>query len=208
MQATRERILNILKERHRATVDELSQELGLTPVTVRHHLEILRGEGLIAAPIVYHRKTPGRPQYAYTLTEKASAFFPKRYEHLVSLILREVRSRLSSPEEMDQMMRRIGEHIASQAVLLDKGDFEARLAATVEFLDDLGYMARWERRGDDAYLLHIANCPYEGVATQDREICTIDLTLMTSLLGVSPQRTAWAAQGDDQCTYAICRPGE
>ena len=50
MQSTRERILNILKERGQATVDDLSQELGLTAVTVRHHLDILRGEGLIASP--------------------------------------------------------------------------------------------------------------------------------------------------------------
>ena len=152
MQITRERILNILKERDQVTVDELSQELSLTTVTVRHHLDILRGERLVAAPIVHRRKSPGRPQYIYALTEKASTFFPKRYDHLTNLILREARSRLS-PDEMNQMMKRIGEHIASQAVLPGEGDFEARLAATVEYLNGLGYMARWERHDDDDYLL-------------------------------------------------------
>ena len=92
MQSTRERILNILKERGQATVDELSQELSLTAVTVRHHLDILRGEGLIAPPLTRRRKTPGRPQYAYTLAEKASDFFPKRYDRLAQLILDEVRA--------------------------------------------------------------------------------------------------------------------
>jgi len=152
MQATREHILNILKERGQVTVDELSQELGLTTVTVRHHLDILRGEGLVAAPLAHHRKAPGRPRYVYTLTEKASAFFPKRYDHLTNLVLSEVHS-LLPPGEVDQMMQRIGEHIASQAVLPDGDDFEARLAASVEFLDGLGYMAHWERCGDSDYLL-------------------------------------------------------
>jgi len=207
MQITRERILNILKERDQVTVDELSQELSLTTVTVRHHLDILRGERLVAAPIVHRRKSPGRPQYIYALTEKASTFFPKRYDHLTNLILREARSRLS-PDEMNQMMKRIGEHIASQAVLPGEGDFEARLAATVEYLNGLGYMARWERHDDDDYLLHIANCPYEQVARRDKKVCTIDVTLLTHLLGVSPRRISWAAQGDHHCIYAISPPGE
>jgi len=205
MQDTREHILDILKGREQATVDELSRELGLTAVTVRHHLDILRGEGYVAAPVVHRRKTPGRPQYTYTLTEKASTFFPKRYDHLVSLILDEVHACLS-PAEVDQMMKRIGERIASQAVLPDGGNFEARLVAVVEFLDGLGCMARWEHHNDGGYLLQIANCPYERVVCQHDEVCKMDLRMLTHLLGASPQRITWAAQGDHQCTYSIRPP--
>ena len=207
MQATRQRILSILKERDQATVDELSQELGLTAVTVRHHLDILRGEGLVAAPVVHRRKSPGRPQYIYALTEKSSNVFPKRYDQLSRLILGEVHARLS-PDEVDQMMTHIGEQIASQAALPDEGDFETRLGRVVEFLNRLGYMARWEHDSDGAYLLHIANCPYERVARQDHQICKIDYTLLTCLLGVAPERTQWAAQGEHQCAYAIHPPNE
>lgn len=206
MQVTRERILRIIKERQQATVDELSRELGLTPVTVRHHLEILRGEGLVAPPLLRRRKSPGRPKYVYALTEKANTLFPKRYDHLASLILGEVRSLLSSPEEVEQMMERIGERIASQVVLSGADGFEAHLVATVEFLNERGYLARWEPRDDGEYLLHLANCPYERVAGQDQEICTIDLSMLTRLLGVSPQRVSWAAEGDSRCTYSICPP--
>jgi predicted ArsR family transcriptional regulator len=207
MQATRQRILSILKEHDQATVDELSQELGLTAVTVRHHLDILRGEGLVAAPVVHRRKSPGRPQYIYTLTEKSSNVFPKRYDQLSRLILGEVHARLS-PDEVDQMMTHIGEQIASRAVLPDEGDFETRLGRVVEFLNGMGYMARWEYDSDGAYLLHIANCPYERVARQDHQICKIDYTLLTCLLGVAPKRTQWAAQGEHQCAYAVHPPSE
>jgi predicted ArsR family transcriptional regulator len=203
LQSTRERILSILKEHGQATVDTLSRELGLTAVTVRHHLDILRGEGLIASPLIRRRKTAGRPQYVYSLTEKAGSFFPKRYEHLASLILDEARSRFSSAEDVDQMMRRIGERIADQASLPSRGGFEVRLTAAVEFLNGLGYMARYERRDDGDYLLHIVNCPYERVAHRDREICTIDLAMLIRLLGTTPQRISWTAQGDSQCVYAI-----
>jgi len=206
MQDTRERILDILKGREQATVDELSQELGLTAVTVRHHLDILRGEGYVAAPIVHRRKTPGRPQYAYILTEKASAFFPKRYHDLASLILDEVHACLS-PAEVDQMMKHIGERIASQAVLPHGGDFEVRLVAVVEFLDGLGCMVRWGRHDDGNYLLQIANCPYERVVGQHDEVCKMDLRMLTQLLGTTPQRITWAAHGDHQCAYSVYPPG-
>jgi DeoR family suf operon transcriptional repressor len=202
LQSTRERILNILKERGQATVDDLSRELGLTAVTVRHHLDILRGEGLIASPLIHRRKTPGRPQYVYTLADKATSFFPKRYGQLISLILGEVRSHLS-PAKMDQIMTDIGKHIASQANL-PKGDgFETRLTATADFLNELGYMARWERQESGDYVLHVANCPYEEVARQDQQICTIDMTLLTQLLDTSPQHVSWSAQGDQDCSYLI-----
>jgi predicted ArsR family transcriptional regulator len=207
MQTTRKHILSILKERGQVTVDELSQELGLTSVTVRHHLDILRGEGLITAPIAHRRRAPGRPKHVYALTEKASAFFPKRYGHLANLVLSEMYSRLS-PDEVSQMMKHIGERIASQAILPDEGGFEARFAAAVEFLDGLGYMAHWERHDDGDYSLHIANCPYEQVARQNREICMIDATLLTCLLCTSPQRVSWIIQGDHQCTYTIRPPSE
>jgi len=202
LQSTRERILNILKERGQATVDDLSQELSLTAVTVRHHLDILRGEGLVAPPLIHHRKTPGRPQYVYTLSDKADSFFPKRYGHLANLLLDEMRLYLS-PAEVDQVMKSIGERIASQANLPMKDGFESRLIAATEFLNELGYMARWERQEDGDYALHIANCPYEEVSRQDQQVCTIDMTLLTHLLGTSPQRISWSAQGDQDCSYLI-----
>ncbi|RLC96709.1 MAG: hypothetical protein DRI77_08170 [Chloroflexi bacterium] len=205
MQATRERILNILKERQQATVGELCRELGLTAVTVRYHLEILRGEGLVAEPSARPCEFPGRPRYVYTLTGKAGAFFPQRYDRLADLILSEVRL-LSSPGEMGRMMERIGERIAGQADLSVEGDFKARLLATIEFLNEQGYLARCEQSDDGVHLLHIANCPYERVAERDQVVCVMDMAMLTSLLGVVPRRIASVAQGDRQCTYVIHPP--
>ncbi|MCP4536870.1 MAG: ArsR family transcriptional regulator [Chloroflexi bacterium] len=205
MQATRERILSILKERGQATVDELSQELELTAVTVRHHIDILRSEGLVAAPQARRRKAPGRPKHIFMLTEKASALFPKRYTHLISQILGEVRAQFP-PDQIDQMVQRIGERIANQADISGENDFQDRLIATVEFLDELGYMAQWEQSDDGNYSLCIANCPYEGVSKQEREVCAIDQAMLTHLLGVPLEHGASAAKGDRQCTYTIHPP--
>jgi len=207
VQATRQRILHILKERERATVGELGRELGLTPVTVRHHLDILRGEGLVAPPVVRRRKTPGRPQHVYTLTANASAHFPKQYDHLASLLLHEIHSHLS-PAERSQMMQDIGEAIADQVTLPNVNSFEERVDAIVAFLNKQGYLARWEKQDGGGYLIHIANCPYEQVAAEHREVCIVDMALLTRLLGTRPERLKWFAENDRQCIYAVRPPGD
>jgi predicted ArsR family transcriptional regulator len=207
MQATRERILHILKERGQATVDDLSRELGLTTVTVRHHLDILRGDGLVSAPYTQRCKAPGRPKHVYTLAEESSHVFPKRYAHLAHQIIAEMRLHFS-PGGMAQIMQRIGERIAAQAELPNGGNFEARFTTAVQFLDELGYMTHWEKQSGGKYLLHIANCPYEKVSQRDHEVCLMDETLLTILMGETLQRISWSAAGDRQCTYAIHPPAQ
>jgi len=78
MQATRQQILDHLKVHGPTTVDQLAAVLGLSPVTVRHHLDILRSEELIGEPVVRRRNTRGRPQHLFALTDKAASHFPKR----------------------------------------------------------------------------------------------------------------------------------
>jgi len=202
MQATRERIMNILKNRGRVTVDDLSRELDLTAVTIRHHLDILRGEGLVSAPYTQRRKSPGRPKHVYTLSEKANSLFPKRYDKLLLQILNDLREQYS-PQEVKRMMRRIGERFAEQAAISDGADLDTRVRCTVTFLEDMGYMPRWERRKDGTHLLHIINCPYERVSERDDVVCLMDLCVLHHLLGIHPQRVASIHTGDRMCSYVI-----
>jgi predicted ArsR family transcriptional regulator len=202
MQATRERILNILKERGQATVKELSGTLDLTTVTIRHHLDTLRREKLVAAPTVRHRKAPGRPQHVYTLTQEASDFFPKRYERLIDLLLEEAHSHLSQAE-IEHMMVCIGRRIAKEVVTPTDATFEERVTVAVDFLDERGYMAHWERSHDGEYQVHIANCPYESVARRHSEVCEIDRTLLAELLGPKLAEISRISELPRHCTYVI-----
>ena len=55
MQTVRKRILELLKEWGEASVSELAEALGIAPVSVRHHLDILQGQGLITVARVRRR---------------------------------------------------------------------------------------------------------------------------------------------------------
>ncbi len=202
MQATRERILNILKERGEATVKDLSEILDLTTVTIRHHLDTLRRENLVAAPSVRHRKAPGRPQHVYTLTQDASDHFPKRYERLITLVFEEVRLHISDGE-FEQILERIGKRIAAQAAIPPDADREERVVRAVDFLDERGYMARCERTDAGEFLIHVANCPYEGVTRKHGEVCKIDRTLLTELVGAPPKEVRQTPGPPRRCTYVV-----
>ena len=79
MQSTRQEILEILKEERQATVEDLAQRLELTPMTIRHHLNVLQAQGLIEAAKVRRSQKVGRPRLVYTLTEAADDHFPQSY---------------------------------------------------------------------------------------------------------------------------------
>ncbi|MEA3374858.1 MAG: ArsR family transcriptional regulator [Chloroflexota bacterium] len=202
MQATRERILKILKERGEATVKELSETLGLTTVTIRHHLDTLRREDLVAAPSVRHRKAPGRPQHVYALTNEASDFFPKRYERLIDLMFEELYARLSR-DEVESMMENIGKRIADGVTIPRGADLEERVVVTVNFMDTRGYMAHWEETEDGDYLIHVANCPYEGVSRRHGEVCKIDQTLLRELLGAASEDIRRVPAPPRRCAYLV-----
>jgi predicted ArsR family transcriptional regulator len=203
MQSTRQRILEILKEKNEATVEQLSKGLELTSVTIRHHLDILRGEGLVDAPRVLRRPGPGRPQYTYALTEAAGDYFPKNYHSLVGVLFDEIRAKLT-PAELERLMQGLADRLAATAPSTkNKRRPQEILNTAVRFLNDQGYVARWEKTPDGDYLLHTCNCPYERVAQAHSEVCTMDASFVGQVIGLPSRRLSHMASGDDSCSYVI-----
>jgi predicted ArsR family transcriptional regulator len=205
MQQTRRHILEILRDRKEATIDEivtaLSERIGkITAVTVRHHLEILRGDGLVAAPAVRRRSAPGRPQYVYTLTERAADQFPNNYQGLASGLLEQIKAQLPQ-HQMVEILEGMADSLASDALVPD-APLEVRLDHTVAFLNNQGYSAHWTRNGE-SHILSVTNCPYEQVSCNNPELCKMDERLVQNLVGSPVQRLSWQAKDDENCSFAI-----
>lgn len=202
MQSTRFRILEIMKELGDVTVAELARKLGMAPVSVRHHLDVLQGENLICSPRVRRRGTVGRPLQVYSLTEAANAYFPRNHESLAVRMLDELKMLLPA-EQVQGMLERMADSEARQAPALpDDATLEQRVELTVDFLNQRGYLARSERQGD-GFLLYTLNCPYSGVSEQHRELCAMDLRLVTTLLGAPPVPVNRLTEGGCRCAYRI-----
>lgn len=203
MHQTRKLILEYLKAHGQATVDELARVLDLTSVTVRHHLDILRGEGLIAEPVIRHRSSPGRPQYVFTLTSKASEYFPSNYSELAAKVVDEVKA---TGQDINVIFEGVAARLAADAPQpVDGEPIEARLDRAVAFLNRRGYVARWEN-ASDGYLLHTCHCPYEDLAPGHPELCRMDLMLVGHLLGTIPQPLSRVVEGGATCSYLLRDP--
>jgi predicted ArsR family transcriptional regulator len=202
VQQTRKIILNYLKEHGQATVDELAEVVDLTSVTVRHHLDILRSDEIVAEPAIRHRTARGRPQYSYTLTDKASQYFPKNYEALASKVLAEIKA-TSTTQTVNVIFEGVANRFAAEALPLIPGEpVTDRLDRAVAFLNSRGYVARWES-APEGYHLQTCNCPYEALTPEHPELCEMDRALVGSLLGTTPECLARVAEGSPNCIFLI-----
>ncbi len=223
VQTVRRRVLEILKRRRSATVGELARHLDMAPVSVRYHLDILQGDNLIQVSKVRREGNVGRPKQLYSLTKEANDFFPDNFAPLTAGLITQLKKALN-PEQVEAAFCALAQEM-SQSFLedeeLDEIDLEVRLDRVADFLNERGYLARWEqeppREGElsslytmqedalsadrKSYLLHTFNCPYAGVSGEHRELCQMDLSLMRELVGRSCCRLDSLAEDGHCCTY-------
>jgi len=210
MQETRRTILEILRRRRQATVDEIVDELqrqrgNITAVTVRHHLKLLQEEELITAPELRRRSAPGRPQYIYALTDKARETFPQNYQRLAEGLLEQMQKHLP-PEGVNVILEGVADHMAGEACV-PEGELVDRLDVVVDYLTGRGYEARWEQ-GAAGFILFTSNCPYHHISEGNTALCDMDMRLISSLLAVVPRRITHVHAGGETCSYLIPQPHE
>jgi predicted ArsR family transcriptional regulator len=201
MQSTRQEILEILKIERTATVEDLASRLELTPMTIRHHLNVLQAQNLVTATKVRRSQKVGRPRLIYTLTEAADQLFPQNYGDLARRIVTELKETVGK-EETCAIFRRVAKRLATQAPPPVPGQsFEDRLNQVTRFLEGQGLLTRWQKT-DRGYVFTNANCPYRRVAQEHGETCEMDVTLITELLGVEPKRLN-QGQEEQVCSYLL-----
>jgi len=206
MQETRQQILDILRERGEATVDNIVADLeairgSITSVTVRHHLSKLQDDGLVDMPQMRHRSTPGRPRHIYTLTEKGSAQFPNNYQSLAGNLLHEIKRNLPD-DTVNVIIEGVVDNMVDEAKIPVEGDLPTRLEKVVNYLNTHGYEAEW-RTHSDGFVLKTTNCPYHGIEDEDETLCHLDMRLISKMLGVVPRLMARISEGDEACSYLI-----
>jgi DeoR family transcriptional regulator, suf operon transcriptional repressor len=206
MQSTRQEILEILKEQREATVEGMASHLGLTPMTIRHHLNVLQAQNLVTASAVRRSQRVGRPRLVYTLTEAADDLFPHGYGELARLLVSEIK-RAVGPEQVEQIFGHMAGRLAQKAPPPHEGQtFEERLEQVTGFLEEQGFLFHWEKV-EDGYRLVNVNCPYRQVSREHPELCAMDTMLLEELLGVRPQYESRLRAGDAACTCLLVPPG-
>jgi predicted ArsR family transcriptional regulator len=188
-------------------VAELAERLDMAPVSVRHHLDILQGDALIRVGRVERNGAVGRPQQFYVLTAEAATLFPDNFAALAAGLVRQMKGFLT-PDQLRCAFHALAQDIAAESEASNWGQLslESRLERVTDFLNQRGYLARWEANDASAgggYLLHKYNCPYSGVSGEHRELCIMDQMLIDELVGSHCCRTQSVADNANCCTYAV-----
>lgn len=197
---TREVVLRTIKEHNRATVESLAAAAGVSPVTVRHHLNALLADGLIQAESV--RRKVGRPYHVYSLSADGHELFPKKYYSLSSRLLAELKERFPA-EVVGQLFESVvARIIAEHSGEFEHLSFEQRLDYLVGLLAEEGFLARWERVGDTYHVTEYS-CPFFNIGRQHAEICTLDTTLIEAVMQTRVTQHRCMLNGDDCCRFVV-----
>jgi predicted ArsR family transcriptional regulator len=194
-ESTRGRIVTLLRADTR-TVNQLTQELGLTDNAVRAHLLSLERDGLVRQSGVQpgHRK----PHFAYELTPEAEQLFPKAYDVLLNQLISSLKGRLS-PETLDQVLREVGRSLAADDG--HGGTLESRVQKSLKVLEALGGSARSEKEGND-FIISGGSCPLAAAVGTHPEVCNLAEALIAQIVG-APVREQCDRTETPRCRFEI-----
>ena len=202
MSSTREKILETILKNQRVTINDLAEDVGINPISVRHHIVKLEAEGLVSSEDVRHGV--GRPRRYYFLTDEGMETFPTRYLTLTTRLLAKIKTTL--PKDVVHMLfTQLGSEMANDASAdFDPTDLEMeeRLEVLKKFLESEGFSVSWERK-DDHYHIKELNCPYYQVGQSHPEVCSVDRAMISNFLSVPATRINCILEGDSFCTYVV-----
>jgi len=202
MHNTRQEILNILKSKGPATVRELAQAVGVTPMSVRHHLQGLREEGAVALAGQAQPARVGRPQQIYAVVPSPSSPVDLDYRLLLASLLEEAQALLGEEAFRSWLLAAADRRVADKLDSLTNMPLERRIREVTAYLSRHGHLASWEHDGD-GFAVHCHNCPFHPLARTYPELCQMDAALISGLLGQPVEQTAAIPKRDGRCTFHL-----
>jgi predicted ArsR family transcriptional regulator len=182
---TRKRILIAIKKHQLVTVSDICLYLDLNPANTRHHLSILKDEGLIEEMESHPHIGRGRPETVYSVSR---VFKEDGLENLMGGILRIWRV-AQIEDGLNQNIRELAHQMAGSTGEIQYLTTTKRLALCVDHLNKLHYQAQWEASLSGPRI-RLRNCPYWKVIKQFPELCIMDGNLIEELSGLKINQTS------------------
>jgi len=202
MTSTRDVVLRTLLTQPRCTINELSEKVGISPISIRHHIASLEAEGLIGCQDERHGV--GRPRQVFFLTETGMEQFPTRYVQLTVRLLEQLKETM--PEVMiNKLFTQMAVNLArdlSEGTETKNLTMEERLNLVIDILRREGFNIEWEQL-EDGYQIHESSCPYYFIGQNHPEVCAMDQILISTVLSMPAEKVTCILNGDNNCTYLI-----
>ncbi len=198
-QTSRGKIVAELRRRGSATAAELAAEFRVSPNAIRQQLVVLERDGLVAEQSV--RRGPTKPTLEFSLTPEADKLFPQAYDKMLSAVLREVKDKYGPPaveEIFGSIARRAVDKAKSKVTA---GDAEGKVAQLTEMLREGGVVAEYSLI-DGGFMLAEHSCPYNEVAKEHPEVCSVIHQVLDETIGEHEQVESMR-QGAKSCKFEL-----
>lgn len=200
-ETTRRRILEALRRRGSATLQQLADAVGITRMGVHQHVKSLVASELVR--VEREKNGVGRPRHRYALTEAANDVFPHRYDELAKGLVADVVA-VGGAELLDRVFRERCDRL--ERLYRDRTSGKPlveRVRAVAEILEENGNMADWQQVDERTFVIREHNCAICELAKGHDAACRYELALLQRLLGAEVRRDRHMASGDDMCAYTV-----
>lgn len=178
-EAGRLRILQLLqKSRDALGVQDLVEQVGLHPNTVRFHLVRLVRDGLVQRHSEA-RTTPGRPRFTYAAEDAASD--QRSYRLLAKILASFMTEALpDAANAATRAGRSWGRYLTERPAPYSRTNEQTTVATLMDALATMGFAPEPTVDGKE---IHLRNCPFREVADENLQVvCAVHLGIMQGVL--------------------------
>lgn len=209
MERTRDEVVRLLHEQGPLTVSGLARALGLSEGSVRRHLDIMSGEGLVDASL--ERQPRGRPATRYALSEAgedrtASPYYARLLDRLQTALLslqpEEIEGR-DGHQLVDLLFERAAEEMARMyAPRVRAEELSTRVGRVASALHEEGILNEVVDEGQ-VFRLRNVGCPFRSAAEDTHAACSADRHVIELLLGEPVEQLTTIVDGSPTCEYLV-----
>ncbi len=207
-QKAKHQILYRLKVQGAQTATALAEQLQISPMAVRQHLQALQADGWVTYQ--EERRPMGRPVKLWQLQENAGEFFPDSHADLTVDLLQSIETVFGQQGVEKLLAERSQRQLQSYRQRLGplvglNGDWRQRVNAIAQLRNEEGYMAEAIPQSERTVLLVENHCPIRAAAQTCALFCRCELEVFQTLLGpmVKIERVEHIMAGDRRCAYQI-----
>lgn len=186
-------------------MDQLAQELAISRTAVNQHLASLEKQHYVESTIL--PSTGGRPGRVYLLTPSGLELFPRHYSLFSRLLLRLIQQKLGD-ETLKECLSDLGQQLSQEfkARVLQKATLQEQIDEVKSILYELGYETEMDKEQSRPLEIVASNCVFHELAKDCREVCTLDLSLISTLLNTRVEHKECMVRGGQCCRFGITPP--
>lgn len=197
---------HLLEHKSGATLDELASAIGLSRTAVNQHLISLESAGHVQKTTP--RKSGGRPQHVYVLTEGGANLFPKQYSWFSKMLIQTLREQIGD-EKVSQYMYDLGVSLSASLIprLVGKNRAE-RIDEIVKIMNETGFIARTIDPATPGKhpRVECKNCVYHDLSKDFPEVCRFDIGFLSGLMGAEVEHQSCMQRGGEACRFRFIPP--